>query len=164
MSAPRNQNIYAACGFIYFYRLSAHKFTRTKGTHQLRHGCARRAAAPRWALPAGSKRAQLRKAAGRGPFGFAFHFPRPGRRRSSQSIEPHLYYPLAAPGLLQRGDAMTTSARTGAAGVPPSERRRNADGGLTETAAPAERGVPGARIAESARPEPETRCSGSGSG
>ena len=59
---------------------------------------------------------------------------------------------------------MTTSARTGAAGVPPSERRRNADGGLTETAAPAERGVPGARIAESARPEPETRCSGSGSG
>ena len=77
-------------------------------------------------------------------------------------IEPHLYYPLAAPGLLQRGDAMTTSARTGAAGVPPSERRRNADGGLTETAAPAERGVPGARIAESARPEPETRCSGEG--
>ena len=38
---------------------------------------------------------------------------------------------------------MTTSGRTGAAGVPPSERRRNADGGLTETAAPAERGVPG---------------------
>ena len=111
------------------------------------------------ALPAGGQRNYARPPRG-GDGPFAFHFPRPGRRRSSQSIEPHLYYPLAAPGLLQRGDAMTTSARTGAAGVPPSERRRNADGGLTETAAPAERGVPGARIAESARPEPETRCSG----
>ena len=153
MSAPRNQNIYAACGLIYFYRLSAHKI-RMKGTQR------RLARRPRAGRCRQGQNAQLRKAAGRGPFGFAFHFPRPGRRRSSQPIEPHLYYPLAAPGLLQRGDAMTTSARTGAAGVPPSERRRNADGGLTETAAPAERGVPGARIAESARPEPETRCSG----
>eukprot|EP00964_Phaeocystis_antarctica_P038199 scaffold21867_cov48-Phaeocystis_antarctica.AAC.2 len=54
---------------------------------------------------------------------------------------------------------MTTSGRTVAAGVAPSERRRKADGGLTETEAPAERGVPGgARITDSARPEPETRC------
>ena len=129
-----------------------------KGT-QLRQA-ARAAAGPPLGAAGGFKSRNYARPQDGGAFGFAFHFPRPGRRRSSQSIEPHLYYPLAAPGLLQRGDAMTTSARTGAAGVPPSERRRNADGGLTETAAPAERGVPGARIAESARPEPETRCSG----
>jgi len=123
MSAPRNQNIYAACGFIYFYRLSAHKI-RMKGTQR------RLARRPRAGRCRQGQNAQLRKAAGRVPFGFAFHFPRPGRRRSSQSIEPHLYCPFRTrpPSAGRRHDDVGSDGCGGRAALgAPAERRRRVD-------------------------------------